>query len=421
MSKIEITALILIALLVIAGLAGIVLSHESVDPNESPRAKPAPRASSPMDAGPRIGTASAGGGSGRMSTRQSLEYRLRLYDSSGVLQQGKIIHSIKQGLQEYEPALLRILEEETGSLIMPAVEIAGRLESGSPLSLLYSLCEASDPRLRAKAIEAISNRRMWEKISLRQLLQREKDPDVLTAALRAAALVEDAPLDGMLPLLGHDEWRVVRAAQAAMPDEMDEEALELLNEFIAGSPPGTAVIAIQVLGGLEASELRNQSILKHLNGKSWAVKSASLRVLISSGGKIDDPEPIWKVIDDPTVKVRLRVLAFLALEVTQSVKESRYIDVIGSLHPVAKLAAARGLIVNKNREGIRVLIDLLDTKKSRTVTADDRACAIHCAHEILQEIAHRVIEPKSRLWLPWYRRNEPLPGTPLEAIPKLTW
>lgn len=421
MSTKEITALVIITVLLILGLAGVVVFHDVQAPTAQPRTKLSPRSSTRSSDGPRIGSGDAKVGADRMSTRESLEYRLRLYATSGTLQQGRIVHSIRQGIQEYEWPLLKILEEEPQGLIMPAIEVAGRLENEGPLSPLYSLVESSDPRVRSRAIEAISNRRMWEKISLRQLLLSEEDPDVLTSALRAAALVEEAPLSGMLPLLAHEEWRVVRAAQAAMPDKMSEGSLALVDGFIETAGVGPAIAAIQVLGGLEPTGLRNESILKHLSNDSWAIQSASLKALILSGGKIEDAEPIWKVIEDPSTKVPMRVQAFLALEKTRSIDEARFLETIDQLHPVSQLAAARGLIVNQNREGVRVLINLLGTKTSDKVTADDRACASQCAHAILQEVAQRVIEPKPELWLPWYRKNEALPGTPLETAPRLSW
>ena len=117
----------------------------------------------------------------------------------------------------------------------------------------------------------------------------------------------------------------------------------------------------------------------------------------------------------------MRVLAFLALEKTRSIDEPRTLKMIDQLHPVEKLAAARGLVTSKSRAGVRILIDLLNTEISDRVSPDDRACATQCAHQVLQEVAHRVIAPKSELWIPWYRKNEPLPGTPLESQPLLTW
>ncbi|MEE2887766.1 MAG: HEAT repeat domain-containing protein, partial [Planctomycetota bacterium] len=413
--------LVIITILIALGLGGIVVFHDGQAPYAKKPSKQSPKSSLRSLDGPRIGTGDTNVGTDRMSTRESLEYRLRLYATSGTLQQGRIVHSIRTGIQEYERPLLQILEEEPRGLIMPAIEIAGRLENEGPLSPLYSLVESADPRVRSRAIEAISNRRMWERISLRQLLQSEQNPDVLTAALRAASLVEDAPLSGMLPLLAHEEWRVVRAAQSAMPNHMGMKSLTLVDEFIETAPVGPAIAAIQVLGGLDPTEQRNKSVLKHLSNTSWAVQSASLKVLILSGGKIDDAEPIWAVIEGPATKVRMRVLAFLALEKTRSIDDPRFLKITSRLHPVAQLAAARGLIVNKNREGILILINLLSTKTGPAVTADDQVCAIQCAHEILQEVAQRVIEPRSELWLPWYRKNEALPGTPLEAVPRLAW
>ncbi|MEE2887115.1 MAG: hypothetical protein VX951_06755, partial [Planctomycetota bacterium] len=88
MSTKEVTALVIITILIALGLGGIVVFHD----NQIPYAKKSPKQSpkSPLRSldGPRIGTGDTNVGSDRMSTRESLEYRLRLYATSGTLQQG---------------------------------------------------------------------------------------------------------------------------------------------------------------------------------------------------------------------------------------------------------------------------------------------------------------------------------------------
>lgn len=417
-SKKLITILVAFVVLVIAFLGAVVVLHErqviAVNPDEY-RAEAEPAPSTAEDPAKRDG------GSAAEDPRVSIERRLRLFAVAGHIQRGRIVHSIREKLAVFRPHILKILHEEDAGLLEPDVLVAGRLELEGVEIQLFELMKSEAAPIRAAAIRALGYMRRWTKEDAAGVLASESDPKVLRAALEATLLLAQPPIRSILPLLAHLDWGVVRAARRAMPDEMSEEDVTRVSEWTRSAKPSAAVVGIQVLGALDPSPARDRILVEHSTSKVWSVQLACLDSLARDAGSLPDTGPIWRILEDPKSSLEIKVHAFLVLEKTRTVDVQRIRRQIDSYHPVVKLAAARCLLVEGDRDGLRVLVDLLSTVEGPEVDDEDCSCAIEGAQELLVEVSKQEHGPDPAIWGRWYRTNALRLGGALDANPRLAW
>ena len=290
----------------------------------------------------------------------------------------------------------------------------------SPALLL--LVQSMKPEVRIAAIECLGELGVWDTDSMRHLLQTEKHVGCVRAALGVCALLEMPPIEAILALLGHPDLGVVRAAQSAMPGELKAKQIQSISEFISRSDPGPAIAGLEVLAGLDSSPARDQALVEHLNSELWSLKRSCLSALCENASKLEDVEPVWRIIEDPKSNVELQVVAFLVLERTGSVHpEKTLAHLEKKCHPVARLAAARCLISVGERTGLKTLIDLLHTVRGPDVDDEDRICAIGGSHEILVDVSKQDHGFSRKAWLRWYGERGPVEPGKLDAPPRLTW
>jgi hypothetical protein len=135
------------------------------------------------------------------------------------------------------------------------------------------------------------------------------------------------------------------------------------------------------------------------------VRRTALQALGNKKVRIERFRSILAVIRDEARPLRERVEGFAALERTRSVSAAKLREVVPTLHPMLQFQGARCLAAAGDRMAIRVLIDLLDTKESKTVSRNHRSYVRAEAHQLLVEIAVVDLGKESDRWQQWYREN----------------
>ncbi len=109
------------------------------------------------------------------------------------------------------------------------------------------------------------------------------------------------------------------------------------------------------------------------------------------------------------------------MEKTETIPRERIQSVLPGLHPMLRMLSARCLLVLGQREGLEVLVGVLDAKRGEGVERSEATCAATAARMILTEIAAKDLGPRSGPWKQWLAEQESIPATKLKHPAPITW
>ncbi len=131
------------------------------------------------------------------------------------------------------------------------------------------------------------------------------------------------------------------------------------------------------------------------------VRAQAMRALGSS----HDPSIVnvlVKGLNDSDVTVRRDASMALQSTYSEVALESMILHLKGDEDEQVRTNLALAMVQARNQKSIRALIDALD---------DSNAAVNYWAHQSLMGLTQQDIEPNGKLWLEWYRKTYPEPGT----------
>jgi len=331
-------------------------------------------------------------------------FLLQLQRTSQPARRDLILNRIRKRAAEFEPHLLDILVDQHDPLVVPAIVVAEALDLKSTALGLMLLTNSDRNPVRIAAISAKEVVDPWGDNHLEEFL-RETDPEFLLATIKIVTQRYRRPVKELIALLRHPKSAVRKTAAEAMPPLDSGAALEELCRIAEKSKGREAWAAVHALGRPYYSERAEACLIGLLESPDKMVRRTALQALGNKKVRIERFRSILAVIRDEARPLRERVEGFAALERTRSVSAAKLREVVPTLHPMLQFQGARCLAAAGDRMAIRVLIDLLDTKESKTVSRNHRSYVRAEAHQLLVEIAVADLGKESDRWQRWYREN----------------
>jgi HEAT repeat protein len=262
------------------------------------------------------------------------------------------------------PQIQRALGRPTdGRILQQALVLAAALEVVEVRREVGIIAQSGSVEARTLAISTAEQLSPWSPEELTVFLG-DVAPEVQVAALELAGKREDVPVREIVALLRSPFPQVRDAAVAAMPRHPDRTALEELCLLTRDEDAAVAATALAALGRTEASDGGEAAFLAALARDDAAVRSAALDALARRGTPIGYAQVVHRIAADHGLDAELRARALYCLERTDGCDLRALRRDLPTFEPLLRYFAARCLIRAEQREGIAILIDLLERADS---------------------------------------------------------
>jgi HEAT repeat protein len=345
---------------------------------------------------------------------------LRFQRAPQPARRARVLEQIGKRIDELEPHLLDILVDEHDPLVVPAIAVVGALEVKASALALMLLADSDRTPVRLAAIRAKENLDPWGFNHLQEFLT-ETDPELLLTVIEIVQQRDDRPVPELTTLLRHPRAAVRKAAGEAMPALAPGPDLAVLCRMAEAASGRDSWAAAHALGRPHFSTDAEACLFRLLESSDRVLRRTALQALGNKGAKLENIDPILRVIRDESRTLNERAAAFLTLERTRSTPAARLTELSANLHPILQFHAARCLAVAGDRSAIRILIDLLDTTESKAVSFGQRQYVISESRDYLRQISTVDLGAESAPWRRWQRENPDL--TPLSSLhlPAKAW
>jgi len=227
-----------------------------------------------------------------------------------------------------------------------AIHILGTMEATEELQSLYATLE--NPETKVAVIEALSI--AGDSAMLRQVLQRETDPELRRAAIQGIAMEDDEEsarlLESLYDSAASVEEKAMILQALSIMDDAESLALKILRQE---SDPQLQLEAIHVLGIMDATEELGEL---YANMTSLESRTAILHALSIA----DDTEGVFRILqseNDP----ELRAVAIQSLAISGGDEVTDYFT---ELYPGAsreeKSAVIQSMMIMDDAEGLLSLL-----------------------------------------------------------------
>jgi HEAT repeat protein len=337
----------------------------------------------------------------------------------------KIIDKARLRIDDFEAPLVAILEDERDALLVPAIRLAVGLEIGHISHRLVLLADVDSAPVQIAALEAKEVLDPWTATELAHILGQVNEPGVLTVALRFLAGKDEKhrPVAQLIDFLRSDVAAVRNSAAKAMPGSISDAHMDALCALATAEKvePEFQRAAARALGQTTVDERVETCLMSLLNHEDWLVRRTSLESLSKKSSKLQNVEPILRVIRDEKRRFRERAFALMALERTGTVPCEQIESMLPELPPVLRMFACRSLLAAGDSSAIPALIDILDTEKADSAGHDDFICATSESRAILTLLAREDLGPSSGPWKKWLEARADVKPTATRRAPPTFW
>ena len=129
---------------------------------------------------------------------------------------------------------------------------------------------------------------------------------------------------------------------------------------------------------------------------------AALQGLGRKKSGLSDPELVWERLEDSRSPSSERVSCLLALERTRTIDRDKLRDVLTDLGSFESHFAARCFITEGDKEGVRILLDILEGFQQREGLDGESRLLRKLTRHLLVEISGVPLPAGERGWPQWY-------------------
>lgn len=269
--------------------------------------------------------------------------------------------------------LHRLLRMADHPMLPEAVQLAGAFGAEELGDAVIALVEHRNAGVRAEAVRAGEVFAPWQPEELESFM--EDVIPVCVAALEVSAGSDDAPWDAVCSLLLSDVEEIRHAAENAISGTPPTDAVDQLWSMVKLGTTDEEMAALRALGRTTLVETFEDELTDLLWRSGDEAVLLALDVLATKAGELRQPGQLWALALDVSAATVVRARALHCLEKTRSFDADTVADAMFGFDPELQYHAARCLLVAGRPDGVRVLLDLIDSDEPDTVIATRRLLA----------------------------------------------